>query len=173
MLAAQPTKQFVTVEQVAALAVYLCSDAAQADHRRAPADRRRLDRGVSVTPADVRKIALAFPGGNEQMRHGGRVAHFYVGRKFFTWVRPEENSLVVKVDSIDERDALIESDPKLFHITDHYRDYPAVLMRLNRATPKLVKGMLDRRFQAIATRKLLAEWTARADADARANRRTA
>jgi 3-hydroxybutyrate dehydrogenase len=28
MLAAQPTKQFVTVEQVAALAVYLCSDAA-------------------------------------------------------------------------------------------------------------------------------------------------
>ena len=28
VLAAQPTKQFVTVEQVAALAVYLCSDAA-------------------------------------------------------------------------------------------------------------------------------------------------
>src|SRR6202035_1466739 len=28
MLAAQPTKQFVTVDQVAALAVYLCSDAA-------------------------------------------------------------------------------------------------------------------------------------------------
>ena len=28
LLAAQPTKQFVTVEQVAALALYLCSDAA-------------------------------------------------------------------------------------------------------------------------------------------------
>ena len=28
LLAAQPTKQFVTVDQVAALAVYLCSDAA-------------------------------------------------------------------------------------------------------------------------------------------------
>ena len=28
VLAAQPTKQFVTVEQVAALAVFLCSDAA-------------------------------------------------------------------------------------------------------------------------------------------------
>ena len=34
LLAAQPTKEFVTVEQVAALAVYLCSDAAQLDHRR-------------------------------------------------------------------------------------------------------------------------------------------
>ena len=28
ILAAQPTKQFVTVDQVAALAVFLCSDAA-------------------------------------------------------------------------------------------------------------------------------------------------
>jgi 3-hydroxybutyrate dehydrogenase len=28
LLAAQPTKQFVTIEQVAALALYLCSDAA-------------------------------------------------------------------------------------------------------------------------------------------------
>ena len=28
LLAAQPTKEFVTVEQVASLAVYLCSDAA-------------------------------------------------------------------------------------------------------------------------------------------------
>ena len=28
LLAAQPTKQFVTADQVAALAVYLCSDAA-------------------------------------------------------------------------------------------------------------------------------------------------
>jgi 3-hydroxybutyrate dehydrogenase len=28
LLAAQPTKQFVTVDQVAALAVYLCTDAA-------------------------------------------------------------------------------------------------------------------------------------------------
>jgi 3-hydroxybutyrate dehydrogenase len=30
LLAAQPTKEFVTVDQVAALAVYLCSDAAAA-----------------------------------------------------------------------------------------------------------------------------------------------
>ena len=28
MLVAQPTKQFVTVDQIAAMAIYLCSDAA-------------------------------------------------------------------------------------------------------------------------------------------------
>ena len=36
LLAAQPTKEFVTVEQVASLALYLCSDAAALDHRRQP-----------------------------------------------------------------------------------------------------------------------------------------
>ncbi len=113
---------------------------------------------MSVTPADVRTIALAFPGGNEQLKQRGTATHFYIGRKFFTWIRPEENSLVVTVGSLDERDQLLESDPRLFHITDHYRDYPAVLVRLDRASPKLVRTMLERRFRAIATRKLLVEW---------------
>ena len=46
LLVAQPTKQFVTVDQVASLAVYLCSDAAAQITGREPVDRRRLDGGV-------------------------------------------------------------------------------------------------------------------------------
>ena len=111
-----------------------------------------------LPPEQVKAIALAFPGANEQWKHGGRVVHFYVGRKFFTWIRPEENSLVVRLDSLDERDALIESDPKLFHITDHYRSWPGVLVRLDRASQKLIKGMLARRFCEVATKKLLAQF---------------
>ena len=49
-LAAQPTKEFVTVDEVASLAVYLCSDRGEVDHRRQSLDRRRLDRGVSERP---------------------------------------------------------------------------------------------------------------------------
>jgi hypothetical protein len=112
---------------------------------------------VSVPRTAVTAIALSFPGANEQLKHGGKVRHFYIGRKFFTWIREEENSLVVRVDSLDERDALIESDPRLFHITDHYRNSAAVLIRLDRATPRLIRGMLERRFREIATRKLLKE----------------
>ena len=36
LLAAQPTKKFVTVDQVAALALFLCRDEAARDHRRQP-----------------------------------------------------------------------------------------------------------------------------------------
>jgi 3-hydroxybutyrate dehydrogenase len=43
LLAAQPTKEFVTVEQVASLALFLCSDGAAQNHRRKSRHGRRLD----------------------------------------------------------------------------------------------------------------------------------
>ncbi len=49
LLDAQPTKEFVTSEQVAALMrCILCGDDASPDHRRQPVDRRRLDRRVTA-----------------------------------------------------------------------------------------------------------------------------
>jgi hypothetical protein len=41
------------------------------------------------------------------------------------------------------------------------RSAPIVLVRLKKATPKLIRAMLERRFRAIATKKLLKEWEAR------------
>jgi hypothetical protein len=127
---------------------------------------------VSVARSAVKTIALSFPGANEQLKHGGTAPHFYIGRKFFTWIREEENSLALRLDSMDERDALIESDPRLFHITDHYRNWPSVLVRLDRATPRLIRGMLERRFRDIATKKLLKEWEARQSQPTRTRRRS-
>ncbi|MGY4282224.1 3-hydroxybutyrate dehydrogenase [Bradyrhizobium sp. LM2.7] len=46
LLDAQPTKEFVTSEQVAALALCPVQRRCRADHRHQPLDRRRLDRGV-------------------------------------------------------------------------------------------------------------------------------
>ena len=51
ILAAQPTKEFITVDEIASLAVYLCSDRGEGDHRRQSFDRRRLDRSVSGAAA--------------------------------------------------------------------------------------------------------------------------
>jgi hypothetical protein len=62
---------------------------------------------------------------------------------------------VLIVGSIDERDMLLESDPTLFHITAHYRNYPAVLARLDRLDAGGLKAMLDRRWRMIAPKKLL------------------
>jgi hypothetical protein len=115
---------------------------------------------MPVTREQIREIVMAFPGASEYASHGGKPA-YRIGKKFFTWVRDELDSLVVYVGSIDERDMLVESDPDLFHFTDHYRDWPIVLVRLKRASPKLVRTMLEARFRVIATKTLLKEWEAR------------
>jgi hypothetical protein len=107
---------------------------------------------MSVTRAQYKKIALSFPGGNEKPSYGK--PSFFIDKKFFTRWRDEENSIVLIVESIDERDMLLEADPKTFFITDHYRNYPSVLAYAAKLDTKTLRGMLERRWQKIVPKKL-------------------
>jgi len=109
-----------------------------------------------VSHAELRKIALSFPAASEGTSYGK--PSFLIAGKFFTRLRSEDDSLVLVVGSIDERDMLIESDPVLFHITDHYRDYPAVLARRTVIDAATLHGMLERRWRVIAPKKLVKEF---------------
>ena len=59
LLAAQPTKRFVTPEEVAALALFLCRDERRLDHRRQPQHGRRLDCRLGFAPMRSALLALA------------------------------------------------------------------------------------------------------------------
>jgi hypothetical protein len=107
---------------------------------------------MAVTKAQLNKIALSFPGAVESTSYG--YPSFKIEKKFFTRLRAEDDSIVLMVDSIDERDMLIEADPKTFFITDHYKDYPSVLVRIARIDTKTLRAMLDRRWRKIAPKKL-------------------
>ena len=107
---------------------------------------------MQLTKAQVKKIVLSFPGANESTSYG--YPSFKIEKKFFTRLRSEDNSLVLVVGSMDERDMLLESDPALFHITPHYKNYPTVLARLEKLDAKTLRGMLERRFRQIAPKKL-------------------
>ena len=108
---------------------------------------------MTVTKAQFKKIALSFPGALEKSSYGN--PSIFIEKKFFTRLRSEDDSVVLIVDSIDEREMMIESDPKTFHITEHYRDYPSVLVRVGRIDAKTLRGMLERRWRKIAPKKLL------------------
>jgi hypothetical protein len=112
-------------------------------------------RRAGITAAELRKIALSLPGVAVGTSYGK--PSFLLAGKFFTRLREEDDSLVLIVGSIDERDMLLESDPGLFHITDHYRNYPAVLARMSLLDAALLRSMLERRWRAIAPKKLLKE----------------
>jgi hypothetical protein len=116
---------------------------------------KKPPRPAGVTAAKLREIALSFPGTAVGTSYGK--PSFLVMGKFFTRLRDEDDSLVLIVGSIDERDMLLESDPKLFHITDHYRNYPAVLARRQRIDAAVLRAMLERRWRTIAPKKLVKE----------------
>ena len=108
---------------------------------------------TGTTRVKLREIALSFPAASEGTSYGK--PSFLVAGKFLTRIRDEDDSLVLIVGSIDERDMLLESDPKLFHITNHYRNYPAVLARMTLLDTARLRAMLECRWRAIAPKKLV------------------
>jgi hypothetical protein len=113
-----------------------------------------------VTPAELKRIALSFPGVEEGTSYGQ--PSFLLAKKFFTRLRKEDNSIVFIVDSMDERDMLLENEPSLFHITPHYRNYPSVLARMEHLSADRLRAMLERRWRRLAPKKLQATMPANA-----------
>jgi hypothetical protein len=82
-----------------------------------------------ATEDDVRRIALALPETIEKPWFG--TPGFRVKDKGFLRIRSEaEGGLVVFVADLDEKDALLASDPGKFFTTPHYDGYPTVLVNL-------------------------------------------
>jgi len=52
--------------------------------------------------------------------------------------------------------------PKLFYFTDHYRDYPIVLIRLSKAKRADVEPLLRRQWRALASKAAVREFDAEA-----------
>jgi hypothetical protein len=48
----------------------------------------------------------------------------------FAWLRDEPEALVVWVESLEEKEALIAAEPGTFFTTAHYDGQPIVLVRL-------------------------------------------
>jgi hypothetical protein len=106
-----------------------------------------------MTFDDVRTIALAWPGVEDETSYG--TPALKVKGKGLARLREDGETLVVIGVNLDERDMLMEAEPDIFFITDHYRDWPTVLVRLPRAEPDMIKGLLFRRWQAVAPKKLV------------------
>jgi hypothetical protein len=111
-----------------------------------------------MTEAEMRAIVLGFPGAEEGVSYGR--PSFKVNGKFFTRLRPEDNSVVILEVSFDEREMLIEAEPATFHFTAHYKDYPSVLARLETLHPGSLRAFLERRFRKVAKKAVIKAWEA-------------
>jgi hypothetical protein len=104
-----------------------------------------------VTFDDVRKIALAWPEVEDGSSYG--TPALKVRKKMLVRLKEDGDSLVMPDVPQDERAMLVETQPKIFYFTDHYRDYPMVLIRLSKTRRAIVEPFLRRRWRELASKK--------------------
>ena len=106
-----------------------------------------------MTFEDVRNIALLWPEVEDGTSYG--TPALKVRKKLLARLKEDGDSLVMPGVPFEERDMLVESQPRVFYFTDHYRDYPMVLIRLSKAKRATVEPLLRRQWQALASKKAI------------------
>ena len=104
-----------------------------------------------VTFAVARRLALALPGVVEGTSY--RTPAFRVAGKFFFRLREDGESLAIRID-FDTREALLQANPRAYFITDHYRGYPAMCVRLSTVRRPELKALLDQSWRCVAPKRL-------------------
>jgi hypothetical protein len=91
----------------------------------------------------VRNIGLALPGVEESTAYGQPALKVHGKLLACIPANPsaEPGSLAVRVD-FDDRAELLAADPDVYYVTDHYVSYTAVLVRLSRVNPDVLRDLL-------------------------------
>lgn len=93
--------------------------------------------------ARVLKIARKLPDVEEGTTHDQPALK--TGGKVFAWMPNKKDidpdTLAIRM-AIIERDVLISAKPDVFYITPHYRDFPSVLIRMNKLSDADLRELL-------------------------------
>ncbi len=76
----------------------------------------------------------------------------------FTCIRDEPKALVVWVESVEDKQALIASDPDKFFSTPHYDGYPIVLVRLDAVDGTEAAELITDSWRLRAPKTLVKAW---------------
>jgi hypothetical protein len=110
--------------------------------------------GSAMTFDTVRKIGLALPGVEQSTAYGSPALK--VRGKLLACLpahrSAEPNSLAVRVD-FDDRAELLAAAPDVYYVTDHYLNYSAVLVRMSRVTPDVLRDLLGMAHKFVTARR--------------------
>ena len=106
-----------------------------------------------ATEDDVRSIALSLPATTEKPSYG--TPGFRVKDKLFARIREEGDVLVLWCESLDEKEALIASNPDTFFTTAHYDGYAMVLVRLREVDEQELAELLTDAWRVRAPARLV------------------
>ncbi len=101
----------------------------------------------------VRKIALELPDVEDASAYGSSAIK--VRGKLLTCIptnkSAEPDSLAVRI-GIDQRAELVATAPEVYYFTDHYANYPMVLVRMSRIHPDALRDLLGAAWRFVTAR---------------------
>jgi len=101
---------------------------------------------------EVSAIVMQFPGTEAGTSYGTPACK--VNKKLFARLKEDGKTIVVYTD---ERDKWMKQSPKTFFITDHYKNYPLMLIDLVTVKKKDLKALLLASWQIRANERLISE----------------
>ena len=98
---------------------------------------------------EARRLLLKLPNVMEGRSYG--MPSFLLNGRFLARFRDNDAVLVLQLATISERDVLMELDPRAFFFTEHYRNYPAVLVRLAEVARPLLIDVVTEAWRQVAS----------------------
>jgi hypothetical protein len=83
-----------------------------------------------------------------------------VRKKSFCRMKEDGETLVVRVVDLEDKDALLRSDPEVFFTTPHYDGYAYVLVRLERVDLAQLVELIEDAWRLSAPKRVLAAYDA-------------
>ena len=112
---------------------------------------RKKESSQAVTFDTVRRLALALPGAEESTSYG--TPAFKVKGKLFVRFHQDGESLVVPV-GFEDRELLMAEQPETFYITDHYLNYPYILVRLSTVRSDQISDLLRQAWRRVTPKSI-------------------
>src|SRR5438270_11408294 len=113
--------------------------------------RNRRGKPKPITFDTVRQIAQTLPGAEESTSYG--TPAFKVKGKLFARQHQDGESLVIGVD-FEEREEMIVAAPEKFYITDHYLNYPYMLLRMSKVNDDELRDLLIGSWRRVVGKKI-------------------
>lgn len=119
------------------------------------ATRQPLPAAIAKAYERYLKIALALPGAEVSTSYGTPSVKVR-GKILSRWRTEAEGAVAIRCDFLD-RQILLQAQPEVFFLTDHYLNYPMILMRVEKASRDDLTDVAERAWRLVAPPKLQSE----------------